>query len=68
MHIISFITHSADLRRILDHIGVDTEPLHISPARHAGRRGAHRTMLGNQLGLAAPPAPDYEVDDQRANW
>ena len=33
MRLIAFITHSADIRQILDHIGVDTEPPHLSPAR-----------------------------------
>ena len=33
MRIIAFITHSADVRRILNHIGVASVPSHISPAR-----------------------------------
>ena len=33
MRIIAFITHSADIRQILDHIGVESEPPHIPPAR-----------------------------------
>jgi Putative transposase len=33
MRIIAFITHSADIRRILDHIGMESQPLHIAPAR-----------------------------------
>lgn len=33
MRIIAFITHSADFRQILDHIGVDAEPPRITPAR-----------------------------------
>jgi hypothetical protein len=33
MRIIAFITHSADIRRILAHIGADSEPQHIAPAR-----------------------------------
>ena len=33
MRIIAFITHSADIRHILYHIGADSEPPHISPAR-----------------------------------
>ena len=36
MRIIAFITHSADIRQILEHIGVESKPPHISPAR--GRR------------------------------
>jgi hypothetical protein len=33
MRIIAFITYSADTRQILEHIGVDAEPPHITPAR-----------------------------------
>jgi hypothetical protein len=33
MRLIAFITHSADIRQILDHIGVDSQPPHITPAR-----------------------------------
>ena len=33
MRIIAFITHSADIRQILEHTGVAPEPAHISPAR-----------------------------------
>lgn len=33
MRIIAFITHSADSRHILDHIGVDSELQRITPAR-----------------------------------
>jgi hypothetical protein len=33
MRLIAFITHSADIRQILEHIGADSEPPYISPAR-----------------------------------
>ena len=33
MHLIAFITEGAQIRRILDHIGMDSEPPQISPAR-----------------------------------
>ena len=33
MRIIALITHSADIRQILDHIGADCEPPCIAPAR-----------------------------------
>jgi hypothetical protein len=33
MRIIAFITYSADIRQILEHIGVDAEPPRITPAR-----------------------------------
>ena len=40
MRIIAFITHSADIRHVLDHIGVESEPPHIAPA------GARAAALG----------------------
>jgi hypothetical protein len=33
MRLIAFISEGAHIRRILDRIGVDSEPPHISPAR-----------------------------------
>ena len=73
MRLIAFITEGTQIRRILDHIGVDPDPPHISPARgpplwddrdaHAGEGVAAEP----DWDLAAQPAPDYEVD-QRINW
>jgi DNA-binding transcriptional LysR family regulator len=68
------ITHSVDIRQILGHIGVESEPPKISPARgpplwddfgdaHVGE-GA---QIDPDWDLAAQPAPDDEVD-QRINW
>lgn len=33
MRIIAFITHRADIRHILEHTGLDSEPPRIKPAR-----------------------------------
>ena len=33
MRLIAFVTEGTQIRRILDHIGVDSEPPHLSPAR-----------------------------------
>ena len=33
MRLIAFITEGTQIRKILDHIGVDSQPPHISPAR-----------------------------------
>jgi hypothetical protein len=33
MRLIAFIAAGTQIRKILDHIGVDSEPPHISPAR-----------------------------------
>ena len=65
----------ARIRKILDHIGVDSEPPHISPARgpplwedcdahvHVGEG----VEVEPDWDLAAQPAPDFEVD-QRISW
>lgn len=75
MRIIAFITHSADIRHILDHIGADSEPPRISPARgpplwddcsDAQMDDGAQTEPAD-WGLAAQPAPDFEVD-QRISW
>ena len=73
MRLIAFITEGAQIRKILDHIGVDLEPPHISPARgpplwedcdaHVGEGVAAEP----DWDLAAQPPPDFEVD-QRINW
>ena len=77
MRLIAFITHSADLRKILVHIGADSEPPHISPARgpplwdDCGAQtddGAHiEPDWATDWDGAAQPAPDFEVD-QRVSW
>ena len=74
MRIIAFITHSADIRKILDHTGVDSEAPNIAPARgpplwdDCGDVQVGEGAEGEpDWDLAAQPAPDYEVD-QRVNW
>jgi len=75
MRIIAFITHSADIRQILDHIGVESEPPHITPARGPplwDDGGDAQVDDGVQAEPdwdgAAQPAPDYEVDQRVVNW
>ena len=74
MRIIAFITQSAEVRHILNHIGVESESPHISPARGPPLwddcdaqtdEGAQNEPA--DWDLAAQPAPDFEVD-QRINW
>jgi hypothetical protein len=74
MRLIAFITEGAQIRKILDHIGVDSEPPHISPARGPPLWDDCDAQMydGAQIepadwDLAAQPAPDFEVD-QRINW
>ena len=73
MRLIAFVTEGMQIRKILDHIGVDSEPPHISPARGPPLWDAcdAQTDDGVQTepdwDMAEQPAPDYEVD-QRINW
>ena len=73
MRLIAFITHSADIRKILVHIGADSEPPHISPARGPPLWKDGDAQMGEGVevepdwDLAAQPAPDFEID-QRLNW
>jgi hypothetical protein len=73
MLIIAFITHSADIRQILDHIGVESQPPPIAPARGSpmwddcDAQAGEGSQIGPDWDLAAQPAPDYEVD-RLVNW
>jgi hypothetical protein len=63
MRIIAFITHSADIRQILDHLGVQAEPPCISPARGAPLWDDHGDA---QLGEGAQGEPDWDLVGQPA--
>ena len=77
MRLIAFITHSADIRQILDHIGVESEPPHIAPARGPPLWEGCDAQVDDGVQSepdwatdwdgAVQPAPDFEVD-QRINW
>jgi hypothetical protein len=74
MRIIAFITHRADIRQILEHIGVDAEPPRITPARGPPLLdGCDDAQIGDGVygepdwDEAAQPAPDEEAD-QRVSW
>ena len=70
MRLIACITEGMQIRRILDHIGVDSEPPHISPARGPPLWDECDAQMGDgaqiepDWDLAAQPAPDYEVDQR----
>ena len=70
MRIIAFITHSAEIRHILNHIGVESAPPHITPARGPPRwEGCDAPVDDGAQGepdwdLAAQP----DEVDQRVNW
>ena len=78
MRLIAFITEGTQIKKILNHLGVDSEPPHISPARGPllwDDGGDAQMGDGAQIepdwvtdwDLAAQPAPVYEVD-QRISW
>ncbi len=77
MRIIAFITFSADIQKILDHIGVELEAPSITPARgpplwdDAGAQGLQEQAQGVEAlpdwdAINQSP-PDYP-DDQRTGW
>lgn len=73
MRIIAFITHGADIRYILEHIGAETEPPRINPARGPSLWDEAHARVGEGVeplpewdeGCQAPP--DFEAD-QRISW
>jgi hypothetical protein len=73
MRIIAFITHSADIRHILEHIGAETESPRITPARGPPLWDGCDAQMGDGVELApdwdeaAQEAPDFEAD-QRVSW
>ena len=77
VRIIAFITFSADIHKILDHIEVDPEAPRIVPARGPPLwegEGAQETGEGVEgvealpdWDLANQSPPDYP-DDQRTDW
>ena len=73
MRLIAFITHSADIRQILEHIGADSEPPRIAPARgpplwdDCDAQKDDGVQAEPDWDMAAQPVPDYELD-QRINW
>jgi hypothetical protein len=73
MRLIAFITEGVQIRQILDHIAVDSEPPHIAPARGPPLWDDFNAHVGEGVSvetdwdLAAQPAPDYKVD-QRISW
>jgi len=73
MRLIAFITQRADILQILNHIGVESEPPHISPARGPPLWDGCDAQVDDWVhvepdwDLAEQPAPDCEMD-QRLNW
>ena len=70
MSIIAIIMHSADIRQILEHIGVEVEPLRITPACGPPLWDECSAQMGDGLDIASDgvelgqPEPDFEVDQR----
>ena len=73
MCIIGFVTYSADIRHTLEHIGAETEPPRITPARGPPLWDGADAQVGEGMGPVpgwgegCQAAPDFEVD-QRISW
>jgi hypothetical protein len=77
MRIIPFITFSADIQKILEHIGVEPDAPRITPAREPplwDECGAQESQAQGEgvesepdWDLANQTPPDYP-DDQRTDW
>ena len=73
MRLIAFITEGAQIRRVLEPIGVESQPPRLAPARGPPLWEDCDAQLGDGVqfepdwDLAVQPALDYEVD-QRVNW
>lgn len=73
MRLIAFITNTAEVRKILEHIGVDAAPPRITPARgpplwdSCDAPGDEMLEPLSDWDEAAQSAPDDCVD-QRIHW
>ncbi len=77
MRIIAFITFSADIQKILEHIGVEPEAPRITPARGPPLWDACGAQDSQELGERVQALPDWDAvsqappdkpDDQRTAW
>ena len=70
MRLIAFITQGTQVSKILDHIGVDSQPPRIAPARGPPLWDDCDAQVGDGVqivpdwDLVAQPAPDDEVDQR----
>jgi hypothetical protein len=70
MRTIAFITHSADIGQILDHIGAETEPPNITPARVPPLWDGADAQVGDGVEVvpdwdeADQVVPDFDVDQR----
>ena len=70
MRLIAFITYSTDIRQMLEHIGVETEPPRITPARGPPLWDGCDAQTGEGVDVApdwdaaAQVAPEFEADQR----
>ena len=74
MRIIAFITFSAEIHKILEHIGVDSVAPRITPARGpplwddcAAQKPDEGALGEPDWDMTSQSAPDYP-EDQRTDW
>ena len=74
MGLIAFITEGPQIRKMLDHIGVESESPRIAPAcgpplwEDCGdAQMGEGVQTEPDWDLAAQPVPDFDAD-QRVNW
>ena len=67
MRLIAFVTETASVTRILEHIGEPAKPPRLSPARGppTGQESFDQTPLFDPLAPAPEPAFEF---DQRLTW
>ena len=77
MRIIAFITFSADIHKILEHIGVGPEAPRIAPARGPPLWDGEGAQESQEQGEGVEAEPDWDLpnqsppefpDDQRTTW
>ena len=77
MRIIAFITFSADIQKILEHIGVEPDAPRITPARGPPMWDDCGAQESQELGAGVEAEPDWDMtsqsapdypDDQRTAW
>ena len=77
MHILAFITEGVQIRRVLEHIGVDAQAPPIAPARGPPLWDECDAQVADGAGQGAPIDPDWgesaqaapdDAPDQRTDW
>ena len=65
MRLIAFVTEGTQIKKILNHIGVDPEPPHISPARGPPLwDGCGDAQIDHGVHIE----PDWATDCDLADW